>query len=326
MKEVVVLAFDNCLTSSVIGLLDVFEISNNFSKMFTGNDRELFNVSLASVDGGPIKSFSQFPIQVDKSVEEISRADYIIIPPMMSEIENVLASNRRLVPWLLERHTQGSILASVCTGIFFLAEAGLLEDKSVTTNPLMLSLFHQRYPTVETDVTQVLIDEGDILTAGPTYAFIDLVVFLIEKYGGSNLAMQCSKLLLHDKNRKSQSPYFLSSIEQTHTDDDVQRIQDWIQQNQINTMTVEEIASRFHMSPRNLVRRFRSATGETPLTYLQRLRVEKAKRKLENSRQSVDQITLDIGYSDAKSFGRLFKRLTTLSPSEYRKRFAAREL
>ncbi|MDH5216814.1 MAG: helix-turn-helix domain-containing protein [Gammaproteobacteria bacterium] len=326
MKEVVVLAFDNCLTSSVIGLLDVFEISNNFSKMFTDNDQKLFNVSLASVDGRSVKSFSQFPIHVDKSVEEISRADFIIIPPMMNEIEKVLARNQRLVTWLIERHAQGSVLASVCTGIFFLAEADLLEGKSVTTNPLMVSLFQQRYPAVETDVTRVLIDEGDILTAGPTYAFIDLVVFLIEKLGGSNLAMQCSKLLLHDKNRKSQSPYFLSAMEQSHTDNDVQRIQDWIQQNRINAMTVEDIALRFHMSPRNLVRRFRSATGDTPLTYLQRLRVEDAKRKLENSRQSVDQITLDIGYSDAKSFGRLFKRMTTLSPSEYRKRFAAREL
>ena len=324
MKNIVVLAYDNCLTSSVVGLMDVFEIGNNFWKYHTGSQESCFDIKLATADGETIRSFNHLPITPLISFKQIEQADYVVIPPVMSHIENALEENTKIFSLLQRLHKQGSVLVSVCTGVFFLGEANLLNGRTVTTNPLMAEMFQQRFPHTNINADQVLIDDADIITTGPTYAFIDLVIYLIEKHCGFDVALQCSKLLLHDKNRTSLAPYRMSAVHKVHADQDIKQIQAWMQENCTKALTVDSIADLFHMSPRNLIRRFRSATGETPLVYLQRLRVELAKKKLEATMMNIDQITYGVGYSDTKSFGRLFKRHTSLSPAEYRKRFGAR--
>ncbi len=324
MKEVVVLAFNNCLTSSVIGVLDVFEIANNFWKIQTQTEQNFFQVKLTTVNGQAIRSFNLMPITPLLSIDEVSQADLIIVPPVMDRIEQALLENAALTPWLKDRHAQGSLLVSICTGIFFLAETGLLQDKTVTTNPLLAALFHQRYPKINLNLQRLFIDENDILSAGPTYAFLDVIIYLVEKYCGLEVALQCAKLLLHDKNRSSQAPYFFSHCSITHQDAEIKQVQQWMEQHCTRALTIDSMAQHFHMSVRNLVRRFRNATGETPLMYLQRLRVELAKKKLEATQMNIETITYEVGYADVKSFGRLFKRYTHLSPTEYRKRFSSR--
>ena len=325
MKKVVILAFNNCLTSSVIGVLDVLEICNNFWKIQEKTEQNYFEVKLATVNGESITSFNSIPIKPAHSLKEIENVDLIIIPPVMNKIDQALSENAHLIPWLVNLHSQGSTVASICTGIFFLGESGLLDGKKATTNPLVASLFNEYYPDVQLDLYQILIDEGDIITAGPTYAFVDLMIYLAEKYCGLEVALQCSKLLLHDKNRSKQTPYFMASIQRPHQDEEVKNVQDWLENNCTKSMiTIESVANQFHMSPRNMVRRFRKETGYTPLVYLQRLRVDLAKKKLERTQLSIDEITYDVGYTDRKSFGRLFKRQTSLSLTEYRNRFSSR--
>ncbi len=322
--DVTVLAFNNCLTSSVIGILDVFEICNNFWKSQKQTELNYFNVKLATVDGEPVNSFISIPIYPSDSAATIKSSDLIIIPPVMSEINHAISENVSLFPWLIDLHSRGSIVASICTGIFFLGESGLLDGKKATTNPLVASFLEERYPKVELDLNQILIDEGDIITSGPTYAFLDLMIYLVEKYCGLEVALQCSKLLLHDKNRSMQTPYLMSTIQKLHQDVEIKSIQDWLEKNYTKSLSVSAIADDFCMSPKNLNRRFQKATGDTPLVYLQKIRVENAKKKLETTQLNIDEITYDVGYTDSKSFGRLFKRHTTLSPTEYRKRFSSR--
>jgi len=324
MKTVVVLAFNNCLTSSVVGALDVFEICNNFWKNQKQTEKNYFEVKLATVNGNPISSFNSIALNPANSVDQLKHADLIIIPPVMDNIECAMKENALLMPWLIDLHSRGSIIASICTGIFFLGESGLLNGKKATTNPLLASVFQECYPKVNLDLNQILIDEGDVITSGPTYAFVDLMIYLVEKYCDHEIAVQCAKLLLHDKNRSLQTPYFMSTIRRPHNDEEIKTVQDWLENNCTKTMTVDTVANLFHMSPRNLVRRFQKATGDTPLVYVQRLRIEIAKKKLESSQVSIDKITDAVGYSDSKSFGRLFKKYTQLSPMAYRKRFSSR--
>jgi len=307
-----------------MGILDIFEIANNYLKNQNKTEQSFFNVQLATVTGDPVQSFTAMPITPLSSIEEINHADMIIVPPVMNDIENALTENEALFPWMKSLHNRSTILVSICTGVFFLAETGLLNKKTVTTNPLLASYFLSRYPNVKTNLSQLFIDQGDIITAGPTYAFLDLIIYLVEKYCGLEAALFCSKLLLHDKNRSSQAPYFNCSHNQLHQDEEIQNIQLWLEEHCVEAVSIESIAERFHMSPRNLVRRFQNAVGDSPLSYIQTLRVELAKQKLETTQLRIEKITQDVGYEDSKSFGRLFKRHTSLSLTEYRKRFSAR--
>jgi len=325
-KEIIVFAFNNCLTSSVIGILDVFEIANTFWKNQHNTDDNYFDVKLASTDGGTVKSFTSIPISPSISSIDILQADIIIVPPVMNQIDKALNENIDVINCLRKLHSNGSILISICTGIFFLGEAGVLNGKTVTTNPMLANTLIERYPKVTLELERVLIDSGDVITSGPTYAFLDIVIYLIENHCGTDIALKCSKLLLHDKNRTSQSPYFLSMFEHNHKDEGIKKVQLWIKDNYHSSLSIESLAENFNMSSRTLVRRFRVATGETPLVYIQRLRVEMAKKILETTSMNIDEVTYKVGYSDTKSFGRLFKRYTDLSPTEYRKRFSSRAL
>jgi len=324
-QKIVVIAFNDCLTSSLLGILDVLEMCNQFWKMENPNNETIFQTEVVSVDGEIKHSFNAFPINPTKSMEKVTNADIIIIPPIMHKITAVLAENQLLIPWLIKMHTKGALIASVCTGAFFLAQTGLLNGKRATTNPMIADTFRSKYPKIDLDLDHIVVIENQLITSGPTYAFIDLVVFIIEKYVSAELALTVSKLLLHDKNRNALSSYLLPSLKMAENDEEILKIQKWIKVNAFDRgINLDNLANRFHMSSRNLTRRFQKATGITPLHYLQTLRVEKAKALLEKTQKSLEEVTHTVGYADSKSFARLFKKQINLSPSEYRKRFSSR--
>ena len=313
--NVAVLAFNNCLTSSVVGMLDVFQICNTFWKTRNESQENYFDVKLTTTDGDIVYSFNGLPIQPTHCINDIPSIDIIIIPPIMSNIDAAIKENGALIKWLSDRHSRGSIIASVCTGAFFIAASGLLTGQNATTNPLIASFFQTQFPDIKLDLGKILVDEQGIITSGPTYAFVDLFVYIVEKYCSEEIALQCAKLLLHDKNRSSQLHYFPSIINKEHNDEEIKKVQSWLEQNsQRASITIEAIAHTFHMSPRNFVRRFRRATGETPLNYLQKIRIDKAKKIMEISNKSINEITQYVGYTDSKSFGRLFRKHTGNPP------------
>jgi len=325
MKKVVVLAFNNCLTSSIIGILDVLAVSNIFNSPESDGENKLFDIQIAAISLSPVMSFNAQPIHPTMTIEEIKSADIIIIPPIMTNFETVLDENRVLIPWI-KVHAKNSetLICSICTGIFFLAEAGLLHQKSATTNPMITNLIASRYPTINLNVEEILVDLGQVITSGTTCAFVDLIIYLLERDHGSNIARQIAKLFLHDKNRRSQSPYLSPPVNKLHKDREILTVQTWLDKNFSNDFSISQLAERCHMSSRNFVRRFQDATGETPTSYIQILRVELAKKELEATQKTVSEIVYEIGYQDQKSFGRLFKKHTTLTPTEYRKRFSTR--
>jgi transcriptional regulator GlxA family with amidase domain len=214
------------------------------------------------------------------------------------------------------------MIGTTCTGAFFLAETGLLDGRVATTNWSFASYFQKLYPDVNLKPERILTEDNGIICSGATTSFLDLCLYIIEKFSSSKLANRCAKSLLIEPNRRSQSPYFIFDYQKNHGDEKVLVAQSYMEEKFTETISVEALASDLGISPRHFKRRFKSATGDSPLSYLQRIRIEAAKLQLETTRESIDEITWQVGYEDSNSFRKLFKKFTGLSPREYRDRFS----
>ena len=279
-----------------------------------------FRVEIVSLDGLPVKCLNNLSIQPHRAVSDVDRTDLIIIPSI-TDIEKTIKYGPELLKWLLTHYEKGAHIASVCTGAFFLAETGLLDGKTATTHWGFVDLFRKRYPRVNVRPERLITDEGDLYCAGALGAGIDLSVYLVEKYCGHEVAIQCSKALIHDMGRSSQAPYSVFQFQKKHSDETIKTSQQWIEKNYSRHIDIELVSKIHGMSRRTFERRFKKATGDTPLSYLQRTRVEAAKRLLEESRETFDEICYLVGYEDTSHFREVFKKHTGLLPSEYQKKF-----
>lgn len=321
-SRVAVLAFDGCLSSAVVGLLDAFHLANRWTAdgglapAPTGRFAAGLFAERSTVAGSSGISLRCEPLE-----DASAAVDIVVVPPMIHDPAGVIAANGGLVRWLRDYATRGGVTASVCAGAFFLAEAGLLSGRRATTNPHFAAAFQRTHPDTRLALDQRLVDEGAVVTAGSTTAFLDLAVYLVDRFAGHAVATLTAKALSIDKNHRSQLPYFLPFADKGHGDTAVLALQTWMEEHFAEAVSVKQLARRSGLSHRSLNRRFSSATGSTPLEYLHRLRIEAAKKLLETSDLSVQEITSRIGYQDARSFSRLFRTSTGQSPGAYRARF-----
>jgi len=226
--------------------------------------------------------------------------------------------------WLRQQHAQGAVLAAMCTATFMLAEADLLGGTRATTHWAFAELFRRRYPDALLDERQILCEDNRLISSGGASAAVDLLLHLVRRFASLELAQLCSRYLLIDNVRGEQSSYVLWSMPKSHGDADILRVQNWLDEHFGQPLLIDELAGRFGFGVRNFKRRFKEATGYTPLAYLQTLRLEKAKQLLETTRMSLDSITFAVGYEDSNSFRRLFQQRVGLLPAAYRKKFQAR--
>ena len=319
------LAYDGCLTSVVSGLVDAFALASVASHRLQPSAPVTFETVIATPDGATINGSGGFQIRAQTSLAQLSGCDVAVVPPMRGpDIDLVLAKEPMLVRWLLEGPQRPPILCSVCTGAFFLAEAGLLAGLRATTNAWYGDLLQTRFPTVQVRTEERLIDERSIISAGTTTAFLDLSIYLVDKFAGHDVAVWTAKALSRDKNYESQQPYFLFVGPRDHGDDDVLRIQEHLEQHYAQPLDAQQLSDEAAMSVRTFTRRFQKATGLAPMTYLRRLRIEAAKRLLETQRSKVETISADVGYEDTRSFVRAFRAATGVAPNEYRLKFRRR--
>lgn len=329
--KITILMADQCSSTSVAATLEFFEVANvlhqfaqNKTPGRTQNDEGAlapFEVETASINGQSVSCTGGLQLMPDRSLDEIDDTQLIIVPGFMFNILGVLPSLSKMMDWLQLQHQQGRYIASMCTGAFVLAKAGLLDGRSATTHWVFCEQFSRQFPQVNLEPERTVTDDGLLMCSGGSTSCSDLLLHLIRKFSSPQLAAECAKKLLVDISVRSQSPYASTTFKKNHTDADILRIQIWLEKHLAENILMDKVVDEFGLSMRNFIRRFKDATSQTPIQYLQNLRIEKAKHLLESSQLAFDQITLKAGYEDDNSFRRLFKDKVGLTPSAYRKRF-----
>lgn len=288
------------LKSAVYGLEELFLLANRICEAHQLNTR--FSPSLVTDQEADEKTY-----------------DIIILPPCMADQSE--PTDEHLIHWLVHQHQQGSILASVCVGAFTLAATGLLGHRTVTTHWSFEDTFRQQFPNQPIDVQQILIDHGDIISAGGVMSWLDLGLELITKYSSPFVRRQIGKTLVIDTMSREQSFYQQFSPSFSHGDQVVIQAQQWLALHYSEDASIKALAQHSNLTERTLLRRFVKATRLTPNQYLQRFRIQMACNLLESTRHPFESIAYQVGYLDSSACRKVFVKIMGLTPTEYRKRF-----
>jgi transcriptional regulator GlxA family with amidase domain len=255
------------------------------------------------------------------AIHDVKKTDVIFIPTTGLSVEDVVERNAAVIPWLKRWHKRGAAIASVCSGVGLVAATGMLDGRRATTHWALAARFREMYPRVKWMPELMVTEDRGFYCGGGVHAALDLSLYLVEKFCGHEIAMQTAKALLIEMPRAWQAGFAVVPLKTEHNDDDVSKAQDWLHKNFHREFSLEEPARHAGMSTRNFVRRFKQATGDSPLLYLQKLRVAAAKRLLESDHRSMQQISDAVGYQDVAFFRSLFQRHTGVTPSAYREKF-----
>lgn len=285
----------------------------------------LFKIQLVGIRKETTMKKGLFSIHPDVLINDIDRTDLILIPAIHGDKKKVFADNREFIPWLIKQYKQGAAIATFCIGAFLLAETGLLNGRKCATHWIEADNFRNMFPEVNLVPDKIITDEQGIYTSGGAYSWLNLVIYLVEKFAGRDMAIVCSKLFEIQIERNSQSSFMIFSPQKQHEDDLIKKAQEYIEKNYEEKISVDQLASMLGLSRRNLERRFRKVTFNSIVEYLQRVRIESAKLTLEKNRENVNEAMYKAGYTDIKAFRTTFKRITGLSPVQYRNKYS-REL
>jgi transcriptional regulator GlxA family with amidase domain len=322
MTDVTVLFLDGTFSSTAIGPMEVFRHSGSLWNVLTGKRADPgFRVTTASADGRAVRCDGDIRIQPSAALADIRRTDLIFIPSSGISLDDVVERNAAVVPWLRRWHKRGVAIASVCSGVGLVAATGLLDGKRATTHWGLAERFREKYPRVKWMPELMVTEDHGFYCGGGVNAALDLSLYLVERFCGHEIAMQSAKALLIETSRAWQAGFAIVPLKTDHSDDSISSAQEWLHQNFHQTFPLEAPARRVGMSLRNFVRRFKHATGDSPLIYLQKLRVAAAKRLLESDHRTMHEISGAVGYQDPAYFRSLFQRHTGVSPSAYRRRF-----
>ena len=280
----------------------------------------IFKVHLVGLTREP-RSTHVFTIQPDMGLDNDLRADLVIIPAVHGDINKVLEMNKDFIPWIIKQYKYGSGLVSLCIGAFILASTGLLDGRSCTTHWLVANEFRTMFPQVKLVPYKIITDEDGIYSSGGAYSSLNLILYLVEKFAGRELAILTAKVFEIEIDRESQSPFMMFKGQKEHEDEDIIKAQDFIEANYQEKITVDQLAEMTCMGRRNFERRFRRSTSNSVVEYIQRVKIEAAKRSLETTRENVNEVMYKVGYTDTKAFRTTFKKITGLSPVQYRTKY-----
>ena len=282
-----------------------------------------FLVQLVGLSHTAHSSNGIFFIQPHVTIQELQETDLVVIPAIHGNYQEVVEANAPFVPWILRQYKQGAEVASLCIGAFLLASTGLLEGRHCATHWLAAQEFRAMFPGVDLVADKIITDEHGIYTSGGAYSSLNLNLYLIEKYAGREMAVLHSKIFEIDIDRDSQSPFIIFRGQRDHADDEIREAQDWIEKNYTDRISVDSLCGRLAIGRRTFERRFKKSTGNTVVEYIQRVRVEAAKKELEKGRKTVSEVMFDVGYSDPTAFREVFRNYVGLTPLEYRSKFSS---
>ncbi len=325
VAKVFFIAYQDCYAGSLASPQDLYTVANaHWREQYKGREGD-FEWQTLSASGEPVVTASRLRVAVDGPFVDLAPGSIIVVPAMAypggREFNKTLDSLRNIIDWLKRQYANDCIICTHCTGSFVLAETGLLNGLSATTSWWLAEQFRQRYPEITLRADQLVVDEGRLLTGGANGAEMLAALTMVERYMGRAVASQSARTLLVDTNLTQQAPYLTLPRQKQHSDSLMLEVQDYLEKNLNAAFSLDELAARFCISSRTLMRRFKAAVGDTPNSYLQNLRIEAAKKLFEATALSTDAVMVRIGYADASSFNRLFQRKTGLSPRAYRLKF-----
>jgi transcriptional regulator GlxA family with amidase domain len=320
MKHVSILVPDGeCSITTIEGTYQILLRVNDW--LTEAGEEPMFDVQLVGQSSEVQMKAGRFRIHPDVCFTAVPRTGLVLIPSVHGDKARINEENRPLLDWVADQYRQGAAVASMCIGAFLLAGTGLLNGRSCTTHWDFAHEFRQMFPEVNLVENKIITDENNIYTSGGAYSWLNLILYLVEKYCGRDMAVTCSKGFQVDFQRVSQSPFIIFSGQKDHEDEAVQAAQEYIEKNCHCKITVDELAERLILGRRNLERRFKKATGNTVMEYIQRVKMEAVKKSLETSRLGVNEVMDRVGYTDPKAFRMTFKKVTGLSPLQYRNRY-----
>jgi transcriptional regulator GlxA family with amidase domain len=281
----------------------------------------MFNVRLVGITRDAKVYDRLFSVMPETTIADSFSTDLVIIPAVNGDMKKVVAMNEAFFPWINTQYKNGAEVASLCVGTFLLAATGLLDGKKCATHWMASNEFRKMYPDVELVSEKIITDEHGVYTSGGANSFWNLILYIIEKYAGRDVALMCSKIYEIEIDRYNQSQFIIFTGQKEHTDEAIRKAQDFIEHNFQGKITVDQLSTMFAIGRRSLERRFKKATQNTVSEYIQRVKIEAAKKSIETSRKNINEIMDDVGYSDTKAFRTVFKRTTGLSPIEYRNKY-----
>lgn len=319
MKRISILVPKKAILGSLEGTRMIFTQINQFFQM--RGAPALFDVQLVGLTRETPLSGGAFTVNAHKLITEVDETDLVVIPAVDGDIGEAIEDNKEFIPWIVKQYKNGAEIASLCMGAFILAKTGLLDGKKCSTHWIAANDFRKMFPDVELVDDKVVTEEQGIYSSGGAFSYLNLLLHLVEKYAGRDMAILASKVFAIEPNRVSQTAFTIFQGQKDHEDEEIKKAQEFIEENYTDKLTVDQLAKMFYIGRRTFERRFKKATTNTIVEYIQRVKIEAAKKMLETSRENVNEVMYNVGYSDSKAFRNTFKKVVGYSPLEYRRKY-----
>lgn len=319
MKHVSILVPENSVMQAIADPRYLFLTVNQF--MAVSGKKSLFNVQLVGLKKEVKINDGLFSVNTSQLLNEVKKTDLIIIPALFGDMKTAIETNRKALPWIKEQYNKGAEVAALCVGAFLLASTGLLNGKKCSTHWGFQNEFREMFPEVEVADGSIVTEEHRLYSSGGAMSYWNLLLYLVEKYTDRQTAILASKYFAIDIDRDSQSAFAIFRGQKNHTDEAIKQAQEFIDKNIQEKITIEELAALVSLGRRSFERRFKTATNNSVLEYINRVKMEFAKRSFESSRKNINEVMYDVGYTDTKSFRSIFKKITGLTPVEYRNKY-----
>ncbi len=319
MKHVSILVPHEVVLASIVDAYTMFVGVNEFLE--AAEKQVLFKVQFVGLTREFKLKNGLFTINTDVLIDDIKETDLVIIPAIGGDMKETLKLNKDFIPWIVKQYNNGAEVASLCIGAFLLASTGLLNGKECSSHWKTAYEFREMFPQVDLVDGRIVTEQDGLYSSGGAHSYWNLLLYLVEKYAGREIAITASKIYALEIDRKSQSPFIMFAGQKKHEDEPIKQAQEYIEKNIAEKISVEELAMKYAIGRRHFERRFKKATNNTPAEYIQRVRIEAAKKHFENSSKNVNEVMWDVGYTDTKAFRTIFKKITGISPVEYRNKY-----
>jgi transcriptional regulator GlxA family with amidase domain len=319
VKSISIIVPETAVMEAIADPRYMFTAANEF--LISEGKQPLFQVQLVGHKKQVKLMNGLVTVHPDKTIDQVEKTDLIFIPALSGNLREAVEMNKTYIPWIVHHHKKGSEVASLCVGAFLLASTGLLNGKKCSTHWLSANDFREMFPEVELMDGSIISEENGVYSSGGANSYWTLLLYLLEKHTSRETAILASKFFAVDIDRDSQTKFMMFKGQRNHTDDAVKKAQDYIEKNIEDKITIDDLAEHVMVGRRSFERRFKQATNNSVLEYVQRVKIEAAKRSLETSKRNVNEVMYNVGYTDTKAFRDLFRKITGLTPIEYRSKY-----